>query len=217
MDKPSTIPEVIRTIRGALELTQAELAERVRVTVPSIYRYESGKSIPNPATLKALYEIAEDLGQEEAIYILGRELASRFSNFAIHSDQAAVEAFAAQTEFKPLTLQRLARGKNRKEKQALQPVSAARVPELSGNVGDQTESKAATWVRTALSEAQSCLQLNLFASALLMSRNAIETTIWLAFPNENRQISDIISGLSRLCKANLIDMRLFEWGKEIVE
>jgi len=52
----ATVPGVIKSIRDRLGVTQSELAKRIHVTLPSVYRYESGKSAPNSAALKHLYE-----------------------------------------------------------------------------------------------------------------------------------------------------------------
>ncbi len=55
-------PKQIRKLRGALGLTQRELAERIAGHRVSVARWETGASRPTGAYLKLLEVLAEQLG-----------------------------------------------------------------------------------------------------------------------------------------------------------
>lgn len=206
MDGFTTIAEVIRTIRAALGLTQAELSERVGVTIPSIYRYESGKSLPQTTTLKALYDIAENLGHKEAVYILGSELARRFDSTLTPIEQS-VEA--------PLMKKLVSAHPTMPPEFSNSPI--AKTPESFIGTGDEMYLKLAERVRLMLLEAQACLKFSLFSSALYMSMYAIEITIGLALPKKDRHITDTKDGFKCLYGTAIIDRRLLDWGTEVIE
>ena len=54
-------PKEIVAIRKALSLTQEELADRIAAHRVSVARWETGKSVPIGAYLKALNELAAKL------------------------------------------------------------------------------------------------------------------------------------------------------------
>lgn len=67
------LSETIRDLRMKLGLTQSQLAERIGVQLPSVYRYEAGKSVPTVSTLNVLFEFA--------ILMSNREAADTFAKF----------------------------------------------------------------------------------------------------------------------------------------
>lgn len=57
-----TIPTLLQAIRAALDLTQAELAERLGVSFATVNRWEAGSSKPQRAQLAKINVLAEDAG-----------------------------------------------------------------------------------------------------------------------------------------------------------
>jgi len=56
-------PGMIRSLREALGLTQAELGKRLGVTNISVYRWEAGMLHPNPDAVKQLEKMRRDAGR----------------------------------------------------------------------------------------------------------------------------------------------------------
>jgi DNA-binding transcriptional regulator YiaG len=54
-DKPT--PGMIRALRDAMGLSQAELGERLGVTNVTVYRWEAGAVVPNAAAMKGLEKL----------------------------------------------------------------------------------------------------------------------------------------------------------------
>jgi transcriptional regulator with XRE-family HTH domain len=209
---PDTLPEVIRSIRTTLQLTQAELAKRIRVTEPSVYRYESAKSIPNPGTLKELYEIARQLGHEKGVLVFGARLAALI---ATPSATAPAPRRRASTrtgiEGSPTAERILPPSRFDNLLVPFEPDRLARIVPVAS-----PESKVAPAVIDSLSGARICMHLNLFSASLMLSRSAIEVAISEQFPNGGSGHSMMRPGLRRLWKNNIIDERVFEWGSAII-
>jgi type I restriction enzyme M protein len=62
MTDPQTIPTLLQAIRAALDLTQAELAERLGVSFATVNRWEAGSSKPQRAQLAKINALAGDAG-----------------------------------------------------------------------------------------------------------------------------------------------------------
>lgn len=62
MTDPQTIAVLLQAIRAALDLTQAELAERLGVSFATVNRWEAGSSKPQRAQLARINALAEDAG-----------------------------------------------------------------------------------------------------------------------------------------------------------
>ncbi|GAB4940698.1 class I SAM-dependent DNA methyltransferase [Mycobacterium avium subsp. hominissuis] len=62
MTKSATTPALLQAIRAALDLTQAELAERLGVSFATVNRWEAGSSKPQRAQLAKINALAEDAG-----------------------------------------------------------------------------------------------------------------------------------------------------------
>lgn len=62
MTDPQTIATLLQAIRAALDLTQAELAERLSVSFATVNRWEAGSSKPQRAQLAKINALAEDAG-----------------------------------------------------------------------------------------------------------------------------------------------------------
>ncbi|AWG60674.1 type I restriction-modification system methyltransferase subunit [Mycobacteroides abscessus subsp. massiliense] len=62
MTESPTIPALLQTIRAALDLTQAELAERLGVSFATVNRWEGGSSKPQRAQLAKINGLAEAAG-----------------------------------------------------------------------------------------------------------------------------------------------------------
>ncbi|OOK70549.1 helix-turn-helix family protein [Mycobacterium kansasii] len=60
MTDPQTIPTLLQAIRAALDLTQAELAERLGVSFATVNRWEAGSSKPQRAQLAKINALAEE-------------------------------------------------------------------------------------------------------------------------------------------------------------
>lgn len=57
-----SVPQVLQSIRAALDLTQAELAERVGVSFATVNRWEGGANKPQRAQLAKITTLAEEAG-----------------------------------------------------------------------------------------------------------------------------------------------------------
>jgi len=62
MTESSTIPTLLQAVRAALDLTQAELAERLGVSFATVNRWEAGSSKPQRAQLAKINTLAEEAG-----------------------------------------------------------------------------------------------------------------------------------------------------------
>ena len=62
MTESQTIPGLLQAIRTALDLTQAELAERLGVAFATVNRWEAGSSKPQRAQLAKINALAEETG-----------------------------------------------------------------------------------------------------------------------------------------------------------
>ncbi|BBZ25411.1 N-6 DNA methylase [Mycolicibacter hiberniae] len=58
----SSIPSLLQAVRAALDLTQAELAERLGVSFATVNRWEAGSSKPQRAQLAKINALAGDVG-----------------------------------------------------------------------------------------------------------------------------------------------------------
>jgi putative transcriptional regulator len=65
---------LIREVRGRLGLTQEKFAARLGVTLPTINRWENGRTKPSPLAIRTLREVVASMGAE------GRDLMARFAN-----------------------------------------------------------------------------------------------------------------------------------------
>ena len=63
---------LIREVRGRLGLTQEKFAARLGVTLPTINRWENGRTKPSPLAIRTLREVVASMGKE------GRDLQKRF-------------------------------------------------------------------------------------------------------------------------------------------
>ena len=63
---------LIREVRGRLGLTQEKFAARLGVTLPTINRWENGRTKPSPLALRTLREVVASMGAE------GKDLMDRF-------------------------------------------------------------------------------------------------------------------------------------------
>ena len=64
---------LIREVRGRLGLTQEKFAARLGVTLPTINRWENGRTKPSPLAIRTLREVVASMGKE------GKDLMDRFS------------------------------------------------------------------------------------------------------------------------------------------
>lgn len=62
MTETAGIPRLLQAIRAALDLTQAELAERLGVSFATVNRWEGGANKPQRAQLTKISELAEEAG-----------------------------------------------------------------------------------------------------------------------------------------------------------
>lgn len=63
---------LIREVRGRLGLTQEKFAARLGVTLPTINRWENGRTKPSPLAVRTLREVVASMGKE------GKDLMDRF-------------------------------------------------------------------------------------------------------------------------------------------
>lgn len=64
---------LIREVRGRLGLTQEKFAARLGVTLPTINRWENGRTKPSPLAIRTLREVVASMGKE------GKDLMDRFA------------------------------------------------------------------------------------------------------------------------------------------
>ena len=64
---------LIREVRGRLGLTQEKFAARLGVTLPTINRWENGRTKPSPLAIRTLRDLVASMGAE------GKDLMARFS------------------------------------------------------------------------------------------------------------------------------------------
>ena len=63
---------LIREVRGRLGLTQEKFAARLGVTLPTINRWENGRTKPSPLAVRTLRDLVASMGAE------GKDLMTRF-------------------------------------------------------------------------------------------------------------------------------------------
>jgi putative transcriptional regulator len=64
---------LIREVRGRLGLTQEKFAARLGVTLPTINRWENGRTKPSPLAIRTLREVVASMGKE------AKDLMDRFA------------------------------------------------------------------------------------------------------------------------------------------
>ena len=64
---------LIREVRARLGLTQEKFAARLGVTLPTINRWENGRTKPSPLAIQNLRELIVSMGDQ------GKDLMKRFS------------------------------------------------------------------------------------------------------------------------------------------
>jgi DNA-binding transcriptional regulator YiaG len=64
---------LIREVRGRLGLTQEKFAARLGVTLPTINRWENGRTKPSPLAIRTLRDLVASMGAE------GKDLMDRFA------------------------------------------------------------------------------------------------------------------------------------------
>lgn len=64
---------LIREVRGRLGLTQEKFAAKLGVTLPTINRWENGRTKPSPLALRTLREVVASMGAQ------GKDLMDRFA------------------------------------------------------------------------------------------------------------------------------------------
>ncbi|MBP7746989.1 MAG: helix-turn-helix transcriptional regulator [Phycisphaerae bacterium] len=65
---------LIREVRARLGLTQEKFAAKLGVTLPTINRWENGRTKPSPLAIRNLRDLVASMGND------GKDLAARFSN-----------------------------------------------------------------------------------------------------------------------------------------
>ena len=63
---------LIREVRGRLGLTQEKFAARLGVTLPTINRWENGRTKPSPLAIRTLRDLVASMGDE------AKDLMARF-------------------------------------------------------------------------------------------------------------------------------------------
>ena len=63
---------MIREVRGRLGLTQEKFAARLGVTLPTINRWENGRTKPSPLAIQTLRELVSSMGDD------GKELMAKY-------------------------------------------------------------------------------------------------------------------------------------------
>jgi len=63
---------MIREVRARLELTQEKFAARLGVTLPTINRWENGRTKPSPLAIQNLRELISSMDEE------GKDLMAKF-------------------------------------------------------------------------------------------------------------------------------------------
>ena len=64
MTSPASVPAVLRTIRSNMDLTQAQLAERLGVSFATVNRWEGGVVTPQRAPMASILALADEAGVE---------------------------------------------------------------------------------------------------------------------------------------------------------
>lgn len=59
--------QIVKDIRGRLNMSQEQLARELHVSFATINRWENGKNSPNRLAKKALYEFCKEKGVEEEL------------------------------------------------------------------------------------------------------------------------------------------------------
>ena len=77
MSRDTDRAALIREVRARLGLTQEKFAARLGVTLPTINRWENGRTKPSPLAVQNLQELISDMGDDGkdllAALISGRE------------------------------------------------------------------------------------------------------------------------------------------------
>lgn len=66
MTNETPLPELLRTLRNKLDLTQEQLGERLGVSFATVNRWEGGLSKPQRAPMAAIQALAQEVGLESA-------------------------------------------------------------------------------------------------------------------------------------------------------
>ena len=64
MAQSDDLAVLIREIRGRLGLTQEKFAAKLGVTLPTINRWENGRTRPSPLAMQRLRELVAGLGEK---------------------------------------------------------------------------------------------------------------------------------------------------------
>ena len=72
MTKSTDPAAMIREVRARLGLTQEKFAARLGVTLPTINRWENGRTKPSPLAIQNLRELISSMGEE------GKDLMAKF-------------------------------------------------------------------------------------------------------------------------------------------
>ena len=64
--KNDHIPALIKELRGRLDLTQEQFAQKVGVTYSTVNHWENGKRVPLPFLVKRLLEMKHELDENES-------------------------------------------------------------------------------------------------------------------------------------------------------
>lgn len=62
----TTIPALIKGLRGRLGMTQEQFAQHLGVTYSTVNHWENGKRVPLPFLVKRLLEIKQELDENES-------------------------------------------------------------------------------------------------------------------------------------------------------
>jgi type I restriction enzyme M protein len=65
MSKHVNVPPLLRAIRATAELTQEQLADRLRVSFATVNRWEGGQTKPQRSALEAIQELAAEVGVDQ--------------------------------------------------------------------------------------------------------------------------------------------------------
>ncbi len=70
--KQPEVGQFIRELRALIELTQEQFAHKLGVTLPTVSRWENGRSSPSPLAMQKVHSKLRDLGQQ------GRDLQHKY-------------------------------------------------------------------------------------------------------------------------------------------
>ena len=59
-----TSASLVRDLRKTMGISQEKLAQRLRVSFPTVNRWENGRSKPSPLALKQIEDLLKDLGHK---------------------------------------------------------------------------------------------------------------------------------------------------------